>query len=110
MIPKGTTIIVNIFGMGRNAKIWKDPEVFDPERFEPENFSRLRPFSYLPFSAGPRNCIGQKFAMNEIKSTVSKVLRHFEIIAEPGFEPTLKADLVLKSSNGIKLRLKTRRY
>lgn len=109
MIPKGSTIVINILGMGRNGNIWKNPEIFDPERFEPENFSKLRPFSWIPFSGGPRNCIGQKFAMLQIKSTISKVLRHFEIIPEPDFEPILQPIVVLNSSNGIILRLKSRR-
>ena len=96
--------------MGRNPKTWKDPYDFIPERFELNNFMDLNPFAFMSFSAGPRNCIGQKFAMLEMKSTISKVLRHFEIESEPGFEPALKPEIVLKSSNGIKLRLKARCY
>jgi cytochrome P450 len=94
--------------MGRNPRTWKNPHEFIPERFELENMSNTNPFAFMSFGAGPRNCIGQKFAMLEMKSTLSKVLRHFVIEPEPGFEPALKPEIVLKSSNGIKLRLKGR--
>jgi cytochrome P450 family 4 len=96
--------------MGRNPKTWKTPCEFIPERFELDNLTNLNPFAFMPFSAGPRNCIGQKFAMLEMKSTVSKVLRHFEIEIEPGFELALKPEIVLKPLNGVKLRLKSRIY
>lgn len=96
--------------MGRSDRIWKDPEAFTPERFELDNLTNQNPFKYIPFSAGPRNCIGQKFAMLELKSMITKVLRRFEISLEPGFEVIIKPEVVLKSANGIKLRLKPRRY
>lgn len=55
-----------------------------------------------------RNCIGQKFAMLEMKTTVSKVLRHFELSVMPGFEPTAISELILRPETGIWLQLKER--
>lgn len=109
-VPKGVTLIISPLALSLNPAIWKDPETFNPDRFELDNLTGLHPFAYLPFSAGPRNCIGQKFAMYEIKSTVSKVLRHFEIALEPNFKPIIIPVIVMKSSNGIRLRLKARKY
>lgn len=61
------------------------------------------------FSAGPRNCIGQKFAVLEMKSLVSKVLRNFEISMDPSYrKPILIAEIILKPENGIFLNLKKR--
>lgn len=96
--------------MGQSEKIWNDPKTFKPERFELDNMTNKNPFAYLPFSAGPRNCIGQKFAMLEIKSVVSKVLQNFEISLAPGFTLKLKPEIVLKPSNGVKINLKSRCY
>lgn len=62
------------------------------------------------FSAGPRNCIGQKFAVLEMKSMVSKVLRNFEISVDPDYkEPILIAELILRPDNGLVLNFKPRK-
>ena len=95
--------------MARDPQYFKDPDVFIPERFLLDN-SNHNTFAYIPFSAGPRNCIGQKFAMLEMKSTISKVLRHFEIALADGYEPTLVYAIILKPSNGVKIRLSPRIY
>lgn len=94
--------------MASNADIWDKPQEFNPERFELDNMTNLHPFAYTVFSAGPRNCIGMKFAMLEIKSTIAKVLTRFEISLQPGFKIGYKPEIVLKPLNGVKLTLKSR--
>ncbi|KAJ8913517.1 hypothetical protein NQ315_017067 [Exocentrus adspersus] len=106
--PAGVNIFLYVYGLLRNPKIFPDPEKFDPGRFEETDFS---PFSYLPFSAGPRNCIGQKFAMHEMKAVISKVLRTYELVsANPKHRLQLIAELVLKSTNGIRIKLEKRNW
>lgn len=58
-IPAKTNINIYIFDMHRNSTVWENPLVFNPDRFLPENIAGRHPFAYLPFSAGPRNCIGK---------------------------------------------------
>lgn len=96
--------------MGRNASVWEDPHLFNPNRFESDNMLSLNPFSYLPFSAGARNCIGQRYAVMEMKSLISKVLMNYEISLAPGFELKVKPEIVLKPSSGIRIRLKARQF
>ncbi|KAL3271394.1 hypothetical protein HHI36_021876 [Cryptolaemus montrouzieri] len=105
--PKGVDCFINVFGIHRNPKYFKDPETFNPMRFADDN-TQFR-FAYIPFSAGPRNCIGQRFAMLEMKYVVSSVLRHFILEpATPKEEPILCHDIVLKSKNGIKISIRER--
>lgn len=89
------------------SSIWDNPNVFLPERFL-NNRKVSNYFSYVPFSAGYRNCIGQKFAVLEMKSVVMKIIKNFEIEAIDGFEPALVAELILRSENGVQLKFKRR--
>ncbi|KAK1125909.1 hypothetical protein K0M31_005445 [Melipona bicolor] len=77
IIPTNTTINVNIFETQRDPRFWPNPDVFDPDRFLPENSKGRHPYVYVPFSAGPRNCIGQRFAMLELKTTLSLLLDNY---------------------------------
>jgi cytochrome P450 family 4 len=94
--------------MGRDPEIWDNPEEFQPERFDVVQSSDKFTYSYIPFSAGQRNCIGQKFAMLEMKSTITKILRHFTITTPKDFEPIDILRLVTKSENGILIGISER--
>ncbi|XP_070104331.1 cytochrome P450 4B1 isoform X2 [Equus caballus] len=105
-LPAGSLVSLHIFALHRNSAVWPDPEVFDPLRFSSENVARRHPFAFIPFSAGPRNCIGQQFAMNEMKVVTALCLLRFEFALDPLRLPILLPQLVLRSRNGIHLHLK----
>ncbi|XP_050308447.1 cytochrome P450 4d2-like [Anthonomus grandis grandis] len=104
-IPKDTVLMMYLWGHGRDPKYFEDPLDFKPERFL-DNTTKP-PYSYLPFSAGPRNCIGQKFAMLEMKSLLSKVFKNYEICpTDPPHQWKLSFEAVIKSRNGALIRTK----
>lgn len=102
-LPKGCAASVLIYMLHRNPEYFPDPDKFDPDRFSPENIAKKNPYAFVPFSAGPRNCIGQKYAQLEIKVTLIKILKHFKIL--PGEKVKETISMVLKAENGIKIKL-----
>ncbi|KAJ0066494.1 hypothetical protein NL108_013977 [Boleophthalmus pectinirostris] len=105
-IPAGSIVGTSIYGIHRNPDVWENPDVFDPLRFLPENISSRSSHAFVPFSAGPRNCIGQNFAMNEMKVVIALTLQRYKLIEDPKFKPKLIPRLVLRSLNGINIKIK----
>ncbi|KAG9330858.1 hypothetical protein JZ751_021845 [Albula glossodonta] len=105
-VPEGCLIGTSVYGIHRNATVWENPHVFDPSRFLPENSAKRSPHAFIPFSAGPRNCIGQNFAMNEMKVAVALTLRRYQLEKDPERIPKKIPRLVLRSLNGIHLKIK----
>ncbi|XP_014721363.3 cytochrome P450 4F2-like [Equus asinus] len=104
VIPKGVICLISIFGTHHNPSVWPDPEVYDPFRFDPENIKEKSPLAFIPFSAGPRNCIGQTFAMTEMKVVLALTLLRFRVLPA-GEEPRRKPELILRAEGGLWLRV-----
>uniref|UniRef100_UPI003B5C9B81 cytochrome P450 4C1-like n=1 Tax=Leguminivora glycinivorella TaxID=1035111 RepID=UPI003B5C9B81 len=101
-VPAGVGCHISIFDLHHREDLYPDPARFDPDRFLPEQCARRHPYAYIPFSAGPRNCIGQKFAQLEMKLVLAEVLRRFEL--QPVTRPedlSFTADLVVRNKGPV---------
>uniref|UniRef100_A0A8C9F918 Uncharacterized protein n=1 Tax=Pavo cristatus TaxID=9049 RepID=A0A8C9F918_PAVCR len=76
-IPKGMVVMIPVYVLHHDPVYWPKPEEFRPERFSKENRENIDPYTYLPFGAGPRNCIGMRFALLVIKVAVVVLLQNF---------------------------------
>ena len=91
-IPPRAVMLIVPWVLHRHKKLWRDPDLFVPERFLPDAEPPAR-FSYLPFGAGPRACIGAQFALTEAVLVLARLVREFEIeLADP--RPVLPLALI----------------
>ncbi|KAM6038313.1 LOW QUALITY PROTEIN: ultra-long-chain fatty acid omega-hydroxylase [Chlamydotis macqueenii] len=105
VIPKGTVCAMSIYGTHHNPDIWPEPQVYNPLRFSPENSQGRSPLAFIPFSAGPRSCIGQSFAMAELKVVAALTVARFTIRPDAGRPPRRKPELILRAEDGLWLVL-----
>ncbi|XP_073962127.1 LOW QUALITY PROTEIN: cytochrome P450 4g15-like [Choristoneura fumiferana] len=110
VLPAGSTVVIGTFKIHRNPKYYKNPEVFDPDNFLPENTQDRHYYSYIPFSAGPRSCVGRKYAILKLKVLISTVLRNFKMVSDvPEDKFVLQADIILKRTDGFRVKIEPRR-
>ncbi|XP_077870418.1 cytochrome P450 3A29-like [Saccoglossus kowalevskii] len=109
-IPSGMTVVGSIYGIHHDPDIYPDPDKFIPERFSKEEKAKRHPYAWIPFGAGPRNCIGMRFALMEAKIGLVRALQKFtfEPCAETQIPPELGKMGFLSPPNGIILRIKSR--
>uniref|UniRef100_A0AC35U5Q8 Cytochrome P450 n=1 Tax=Rhabditophanes sp. KR3021 TaxID=114890 RepID=A0AC35U5Q8_9BILA len=110
-IPKGATAVVSPSFCHRNPRVFKYPSQFNPDNFLPENFNQHLAYSYIPFSAGPRNCIGQKFAVMEEKTILSWFFRKYTVSSNKHFDYTVPCpEIILRPSKGVPVIIKKRKF
>nr|CAD7258623.1 unnamed protein product [Timema shepardi] len=108
-LPSGTTAVIATYKLHRRPDIYTNPDEFNPDNFLPENMNNRHYYAYIPFSAGPRSCVGRKYAMLKLKVMISTLLRNYKIISEvPQEDFTLQADIILKRADGFRIRLEHR--
>lgn len=110
VVPKGVTLLINFFNLHRRKDIWgPDADLFKPERFLPENSSKRHSHTFLPFSNGPRDCIGKNYAMLAIRTILIKFLRNYKVMTSIKYEELkFKADITLKICENLTVKLEKR--
>ncbi|XP_074042277.1 cytochrome P450 4C1-like isoform X2 [Leptinotarsa decemlineata] len=82
ILPKGSSVYFTPHYIHRNPKYWTNPLKFDPDRFSPDEIAKRHPCTFIPFSYGPRNCIGWKYAIFSMKIIIATIIREFKIFSE----------------------------
>mmetsp|Transcript_54682 Transcript_54682/g.90880 ORF Transcript_54682/g.90880 Transcript_54682/m.90880 type:complete len:515 (-) Transcript_54682:325-1869(-) len=86
-VPKGTYVTVQVYNIHMHPKYWDDPQVFDPERFTADRSEHRHPAAYMPFSLGPRTCVGNSFSLLEQRTILMMILKRFEVRLPPNAPP-----------------------
>lgn len=95
----------------RDSASYPNPDIFNPENFSQENIASRHPFAFIPFSAGPRNCIGQKFALMEEKTVLSWFFRKYRVDAEmPWKDNTPCPEIITKPLHGTPIKIYKRKH
>ena len=102
-IPRGSTVIVYVYGAHHAPRYWENPESFDPERFTNANNKLRTPFTHLPFGGGPRGCIGGNYAMLQILMILSDLLRRYDFELIPGQTIEARPMVILRPKHGIRM-------
>ena len=98
-------IYVSPYITHRHPDFWENPEGFDPDRFEPEKTRDWHRFKFFPFGGGPRKCIGNNFAVNEMQLVVATVAQVFDPQLVPGHPVVVQAGLSLRQRDGVFMTL-----
>nr|UZE89940.1 cytochrome P450 CYP4G280 [Chrysoperla zastrowi sillemi] len=108
-LPVGCTVVIGTYKIHHDPDYYKNPDTFDPDNFLPERTQNRHYYSYIPFSAGPRSCVGRKYAMLKLKVLLSTILRNYTIVSdltEKDFR--LTGDIILKRADGFRIRIQPR--
>lgn len=108
-VPVGMNVVVPIFYYHWNQRFWSEPQKFDPSRFVAERRPSGDTMTYFPFGAGPRSCIGNHFALQELMIMVVLFYRHYRFSVAPNFVVEPDPLITLRPKYGMQMLVHTRR-
>ena len=107
-IRRGAVVLISPWVLHRHRRLWERPDTFEPERFAPERVAARPRFSYLPFGAGPRICIGAAFAMAEAILILAAIAQHYRLRLAPGHRVEPVGLITLRARHGMKMTVTPR--
>lgn len=110
-IQPGDVVYNVVNSIHMDPKYYPDPEKFDPDRFSDENKKNIKPFTYMPFGMGPRNCIGSRFAILELKVLLYYLVLNFKIVKTEKTASQIRLapkDFNIKNLGGTWVKFETR--
>jgi cytochrome P450 len=111
-VKKGMVTLIPAYALHHDAQFFPEPEIFDPERFNDDNKSSINPYVYMPFGAGPRNCMGMRFAQMSTKVGLVYALDKFTFSQSKETEIPIKMTPGfpgLQAVNGVRLKVELRK-
>ncbi|XP_075210935.1 cytochrome P450 4V2-like [Lycorma delicatula] len=109
-VPTGTLVYIPVYILHRDSRYWSHPDEFYPEHFLPKNEDKRPRCSYIPFTFGPRNCIGGKYGTTFTKIMLIHILRKFKLSTELKYhELKYKPKVMLEVANGYYIKLHRRK-
>ena len=105
-VPAGSAVLISPWLIQRHRDLWERPDEFDPDRFDTLEGKESSKCAYLPFSAGPRVCVGMAFATQEAILILSSVVRRYQLEPVLSHEPKPVGRVTIRSDNGIRVRFK----
>jgi len=102
-IAEGTNVLIPTFHFHWNEDVWENARAFDPDRFSPERRPPADSPHYFPFGAGPRGCIGNHFALQELMIMTILLCRHFRYRVEEGFKVEGELLITLRPKYGMRM-------
>ncbi|XP_068697552.1 cholesterol 24-hydroxylase-like [Montipora foliosa] len=107
-IPDGVAVWLNTYVSSHLPDYWEKPDEFNPYRFDDEELLKRSHYTYFPFSLGPRNCIGQNFALIEAKVILSRFLQTFKFSLVPGQSRKVRRSVTVRPEDGVMCTLTKR--
>jgi len=107
-IPAKTLVFFSAYVLHRHPDFWERPNEFYPEHFAPEVAEKRPRYAYLPFSSGPRQCIGASFAMMEMMLIVAHVAQRYRLVVDPSVDGEIETGMTLRARHGVRVQLERR--
>jgi cytochrome P450 len=107
-IPAHAYILLSTYTIHRHPDFWEHPDTFDPERFTPERVAARPRYAYFPFGGGPRQCIGNTFALTEAQLILATIAQRCRLALVPGHKVSTEALITLRPRDGILVNIQRR--
>src|SRR5262249_11848232 len=107
-VPANASITLLFYNVHHDARFWPEPERFDPLRFSPEQAEKRQAFAYLPFGAGPRQCIGNQFALTEAQLVLATIAQRYQLRLASGHPVKPNPVFTLRTSDGLPMTAERR--
>ena len=111
-VPRGQDVMISVYNIHHSPAVWDNAEAFDPMRFGPLEgpvpTEQNTEYRYIPFSGGPRKCVGDQFALMEAVVALATVVKKFDFEMTPGHDPGMTTGATIHTANGLYMRVRRR--